>query len=69
RRVTTTIIASAGLQTLILPHGLRLRHSGNTTFIFNYGRETHDLKKLGFKGPYGLDGSISAPAGVSTILA
>jgi hypothetical protein len=50
----------------VLPEGLRTRRAGDTTFIFNYGLDEHDLESLGFKRPFGLDGSRIGPAGVAT---
>jgi beta-galactosidase len=67
RRVTMTLVAAAGLETLMLPPGLRMRSAGSTNYLFNYGPETHDLRELGFAGPFGLDGPVLAPAGVATM--
>ena len=67
RRVTTTVVAATGLETLILPDGVRTRRCGDRIFLFNYGGDIHDLAELGFDGPFGLDGAKLAPAGVSTV--
>jgi beta-galactosidase len=63
--VTRHLAEIAGLKTLALPSGLRTRKRGTTTFIFNYGLETHDLEALGFVGPFGLDGAHLPPASVA----
>ncbi len=64
--VTRKLADLAGLHAVNLPAGVRTRKAGDTTFVFNYGLETHDLEALGFKGPFGLDGATVGPAGVST---
>jgi beta-galactosidase len=65
-KITRRLVDLAGLEPLDLPHGVRTRKCGATTFVFNYGLETHDLEALGFSGPFGLDGVKLAPAGVAT---
>jgi beta-galactosidase len=66
RTVTRRLVQFAGLKSIVLPEGLRTRRAGDTTFIFNYGLDEHDLESLGFKRPFGLDGSRIGPAGVAT---
>lgn len=66
RTVTRRLTQFAGLKTIALPEGVRTRRSGDATFVVNYGLEEHDLESLGFKRPFGLDGSRIGPAGVAT---
>ena len=66
RTVTRRVTQFAGLKTISLPEGVRTRRSGDTTFVFNYGLEEHDLENIGFRRPFGLDGSRIGPAGVAT---
>jgi beta-galactosidase len=66
-KVTRKLVDLAGLKTLDLPPGVRTRKSGATTFVFNYGLETHDLEALGFRAPFGLDGAKLGPAGVARV--
>jgi len=66
RTVTRRITQFAGLKTIVLPEGVRTRRSGETTFVVNYGLDEHDLESLGFRRPFGLDGSRIGPAGVAT---
>lgn len=66
RSATRRLVQFAGLRPFALPEGVRTRRSGETTFIFNYGPDEHDLEALGFRRPFGLDGSHLRPAGVAT---
>lgn len=66
RTVTRRLTQFAGLKTIVLPEGVRTRRAGETTFIVNYGLDEHDLESLGFRRPFGLDGSRIGPAGVAT---
>lgn len=66
RSITRRLVHFAGLKPLALPEGMRTRRAGETTFIFNYGLEEHDLESIGFRRPFGLDGSRIGPAGVAT---
>lgn len=66
RTVTRRLTQFAGLKTTVLPEGVRTRRVGETTFVFNYGLDEHDLESLGFRRPYGLDGGRIGPAGVAT---
>jgi beta-galactosidase len=66
RTVIRRLVQFAGLKSIILPEGVRTRRAGDVTFIFNYGLDEHDLESLGFKRPFGLDGSRIGPAGVAT---
>jgi beta-galactosidase len=65
-KITKTLAERAGLETIALPSGVRTRKAGGTTYVLNYGPDTHDLEALGFSGPFGLDGRTLGPAGVST---
>ena len=69
RTMTRRVTQFAGLKTTMLPEGLRTRRVGDTTFVFNYGLEEHDLEALGFRRPFGLDGGRIGPAGVATVRA
>jgi beta-galactosidase len=66
RTVTRRLVQFSGLKSIVLPEGVRTRRAGDTTFIFNYGLDEHDLESLGFKRPFGFDGSRIGPAGVAT---
>lgn len=66
-RVTDMLVAAAGLASLALPDGLRVRQTTSGVFVFNYSPETLDLATLGFVGPFGLDGQVLAPAGVAHV--
>lgn len=66
RTVTRRLVQFAGLRFVTLPEGVRTRRHGETAFIFNYGLDDHDLEALGFRRPFGLDGSRIGPAGVAT---
>jgi beta-galactosidase len=66
RTVTRRMTQFAGVKTTTLPEGVRTRRVGDTTFVFNYGLQEHDLESLGFKRPFGLDGGRIGPAGVAT---
>ncbi len=67
RTLTRRLTQFAGLKTVSLPEGVRTRRVGETTFVFNYSPEEHDLESLGFRRPYGLDGGRIGPAGVATV--
>ncbi|MXU64100.1 beta-galactosidase [Oceanomicrobium pacificus] len=62
RRIVGRVTDAAGLQTLDLPEGLRIRDSGGRRYLFNYEASTQSLS-----GIAGLDGfgTEIAPAGVA----
>ncbi|MEZ5825650.1 MAG: beta-galactosidase [Geminicoccaceae bacterium] len=54
-----------GLETRLLPDGLRLRETTAGLFAFNYSTRPVDLASLGLEGFDALDGNNLAPAGVA----
>ncbi|MEM6461110.1 MAG: beta-galactosidase [Pseudomonadota bacterium] len=61
------LCGEAGLETLELPDGLRIRRSGTYTFAFNYGDSPVNLAAVGLKGTLVLGESTVAPADVAII--
>jgi beta-galactosidase len=58
----------AGIATVHLPDGIRIRRSGNHLFVFNYDNEAFDLGPLGLPGNIVL-GEKTIPASGVTVLA
>ena len=64
--VLSEIMVSVGIDTYRLSDGIRIRQSGQLTFVFNYGDEKCDLGPI-VQGDYVLGQQILPPAGVSVL--
>ena len=64
-RILAAACEAANLKTIDLPAGIRLRHSGNLLFAFNYGNDDFDLKELQPNTKPLLGETILQPSGVT----
>ena len=64
--ILTGLAVQAGITTCQLPDEIRIRQSGQLTFIFNYGDEECDLGQF-VQGNHVLGQQILTPAGVSVL--
>jgi beta-galactosidase len=63
-RLVCRMAAEAGLPTLDLPEGVRVRRAGELCFAFNYSRDTARLP-IGYDANFIIGGAVMAPAGVA----
>ena len=61
------VCAEAGLTTLDLPDGVRLRRRGDLTFAMNYGDTEESLDDLGVTGTFVVGDPVLPPSGVSVL--
>ena len=65
--VIERLCATAGLETLSLPDGLRIRRRGEYLFAFNYGETAIDLDAVGLSGALLFGENALPPSGVAVL--
>jgi beta-galactosidase len=67
RRILERLANEAGIATIWLPEGVRIRRDGKLLFAVNYGDQPCDLAAFGIKGKALFGGPVLEPSGVTIL--